>query len=862
MDRELHRGRGPPPRPHRRRRSDPRPIPRIEPIPPAFHLLSSRKVDAEVNNSFYAVALRHRDEGTAMVATIDMRAVQTELRAISSVMSEVTRLMGPQIWQGGSAASFTSDLQDHNRSLNRLMFEVVRTVARVNQSPSTYQTPDIPRVTPAAGRPGVASVSAKGLERLETALTRAADRLPQAARMVRGLLAPAYPDIPSTAPCDRAAAWCRDQSSRTRTRLMYALAENQADPLLAGSSLSPVPDLERFGRKEMAELGRLQGVALTKALDAPNTYTPELISEMARTLRANTKDDGYLTAFFANVPAGSVGKLAYRLHQSHGGSGLTPDDKKIVGDFGTALAALSRRKDGSAPVAHALGPAGADMPGQALLVKLSAPNVRWSSAVLVDLAKAALRWRQKHPSYAITESSGALSGESHTSVTNQPDGRWWDPWGLNKPFGRDPDTKTLREYDPALTILGRISQQQDLTAARTLAATGLESAFTIKDAEKAEPLTWLTRGNGGTYAALLITPDWPDGGTAAGSVIALATTPDKGHEEEAAQNAAEIMKTVAWWNDKGREKVDKLLKKDSPPDWLPWFDILPRTDQAPPGTSSSKHYTAELAPGLRTGLLRMIHLYIPAIGDSNATSGGTDLPSKDPATGRVYVNIAGSDMEGFLRTFAMDDKSWAQIAHDTQLYRQQILAWGMTHGKFDDAIARAGYAEGLLIAAYGKERIANEKLTAQQYQDAQKHLTLLRDASGAILGATPAANIPGVTDAYSMGTGLALEKMTYKAFDKKVKEIQDQHAQYSDQLMLDLARALALTKSGHTGVPEVDALLKKPNLTASEEQAIRQWAMNFEFPVEPHGESMTGRAIVQRMEDPTDHNSSPNGVQP
>ncbi|WP_067451707.1 hypothetical protein [Actinomadura macra] len=785
-----------------------------------------------------------------MVVKIDVRAVQTELRAISNAMSEITRLMGPQIWQGGSAASFTSDLQGHNRSLNRLMFEVMRTVARVNQTPSTYETPDIPRPTPAGGSPGVASVSPNGLERLETALTRAADRLPHSAKMIRGLLALAYPDIPGTVACDHAANWCRDQSSRTRTRIMYALAENQANPLLAGPALSPIPDLERFGRKEMTELGRLQATALTKTLNNPTAFTPELISEMARTLRTNTKDDGYLTAFFNNVPPGSVGKLAYRLHQQHGGTGLTPDDKKIIGDFGTALATLSRKKDGHTAVTRALGPAGADMPGQALLVKLSAPNVKWSSAVLVDLAKAALRWRQKYPSYTITQK--VVIDRSQLKVTaNQPDHPWWQDWGLASPS----NGSSLREYDPTLSVLGRISLQRDQAAARNLASTELEGAFTIKDAEKADPLTWLSRGNGGTYASMLIAPDWPDGGKAAGSVIQLATTPEKGHEEEAAMNAAEIMKTVAWWNDKGRDRVDKLLKKDTPPDWLPWFDILPRTDQAPPGTDHSKHYAAELGPGMRTALLNMTRMHLPTLGTGDLAVSGTGLPSTDHVTGRTYVNVGGQEIQSFLRTLAADDRAWAQLAIDAQTYRQRLFAWALRHHAMGEAADRSGYLEGNLIAAYVNERSSTETLTQKQFEDAQKHLGLLRDLLGSGIGATPAGQVPGLTDTYGIGSNMALEKVKYKDFEKNLEKINATNATYGNQLYIDLARGYALANNGHTGKQEIDALLRQKTLTEAQQATVIQWTMEHTFrPGTPHQEALTGMGIIRQVENGVNQN--------
>ncbi|WP_165975979.1 hypothetical protein, partial [Actinomadura rubrisoli] len=664
----------------------------------------------------------------------------------------------------------------------------------------------------------------------------------------------AYPDIPSTAACDHTAAWCRDQAARTRTRIMYALAENQADPtLLVGSPLSRIPDLERFDRKEMTDLGRLQATALNKNLKDPTAFTPRFLTEMIRTLQANTNDEGYLNAFFNGVTPGSIGTLAHRLHQQHGGR-LTPEDKKLVGEIATALAALSRKKNSHTAVTNALGPTGADMPSQALLVKLSAPNVKWSSAILADLAKAALRWRQKYPSYTITASSGILSGESHSSVTNQPNGRWWDAWGLNKSFGRDPDIKTLNEYDPALNALGRISQQKDLTAARAVASAELESEFTIKDADKAKPLTWLSRGNGGTYASLLVAPDWPDGGTTAGSVIALATTPEKGHEEEAATNAAELMKSVAWWNEKGRAKAHKLLDAGRIADYNP----LASDSRGPSWFAhTGEEYFAEFDTGLRSGLLKMTRMYIPAIADANKTSSGTGLPNTDEATGGVYIQMGGAEMQQFLRTFALDDRAWTQLAVDTQAYRQKLLAWGLRHNNLNDAIVRSGYLEGTLIAGYNAERKEHEQLVNKQYEEAQKHLALLRDIGGSIAGSTPAGSIPGATDAYTMGTDLALEKVKYKDFNKNLERIDSKYATYSDQLYVDLAVALHMVKGTHTGNPTMDDNLLLAQITGYKNPALIQAVMEHNFA--PPGERIVqnGRFIVSQMQANVNQNKPP-----
>lgn len=796
-----------------------------------------------------------------MAPKIDIQAIQTELQGISSLMTEVTRLMSPQTWQGGSAASFTTDLQGHNRSLSRMMHQVMKTASELNHAPLALTTPEIPRTNAPSGTPGVASISPSALERLETALTRSADGLPAHGRRIRSLLAVAGPGIAGTNQCDRTAAWCHEQAGRMRTRIRYARAEEETGKAFAVNGMPWVPDVERFGSQEMGELGSLQAAAFAKNLRDPKSTPADLLAEIGRTLRENAKNSAYLNAFFRNVPAGSVGKLAYTLHQRRG-EALNKNDKSLLADVGTALGALSRTKNGQAAVTQALGPIGSDLPGQALLVKLSAPEVKWSSAVLVDLAKAALRWRQKYPSYAINESTGIFEGDPHTSTVNQPNGRWWTDWGLGKSFGRDPDLKTLRDYDPALNILGRIAQQNDTTAARELAATQLEKALVLVDAaaEKAKPLTWLSRGSGGTYASLLIAPDWMDGGTIAGKVITLATTPVKGHEVQASGNAAEIMKTVAWWNDKGRDKAHKFLDAGILADYNP----IASDSQAPKWfPHDGEIHFAELGPGVRDGLLQMTRMHIAAIADADLTASGTELPEGDSAISRIYTSISGEDMQKFLRTLVADDKAWTQLAVDTQAYRQRVYAWGLKEHRMRSAKELIGYLEGNLIAAYGRERIGREVLTQKEYEDAKKHLGTLRDIGGAILASTPASKVPGLTDAYAMGTDLGLEKIKYADLNKNIEKIEAETSKYSDQLYLDLAQALEIVHGPHgTGDKELDEALKNWRRHPDQQNLVVKATKEYELTRPGAVDRIFGRDIVAETNLYVDHNNPRNRQEP
>ncbi|HEV7933195.1 MAG TPA: hypothetical protein VGP70_12930, partial [Actinomadura sp.] len=125
-------------------------------------------------------------------AKVDVQAVNAELNGIAARMGEVTRLMGPQVWQGGSAGNFTVDLQGHNRSLGQMMTQVMKAAAALNKLPMVIDVPAMPSVTPAVSN-GVASVSPSGLQRLESALRQAADALPRHGQRIQALLSEAGP---------------------------------------------------------------------------------------------------------------------------------------------------------------------------------------------------------------------------------------------------------------------------------------------------------------------------------------------------------------------------------------------------------------------------------------------------------------------------------------------------------------------------------------------------------------------------------------------------------------------------------------------------------------------------------------------
>ncbi|MCW2919965.1 MAG: hypothetical protein JWN52_8033, partial [Actinomycetia bacterium] len=275
---------------------------------------------------------------------VDEHAVLAEFDAVRSSMAAVTGAMGPQTWQGGAAGRFTADLQANNNALAVMMAEVCQDVAAVNKKPFG-PPPAMPRPQAQPAASAAASVSPNGLKQLEYALRSAAGQLPALGRRIGGLLA-AGGGHANTRACDRAAEWCGLQAGTMRQRIEYALASDKVTPMLIGigpPGMVGVPDVDRFGAAEMRQLGQFEAKLFTSAYDHPGSGLQQTLAGLTSQLREHLNDPDYLKAFFGGIPPGSAGKLAFQLHRRHSdGTMLDGTDKRILGDVGTAIAALSR----------------------------------------------------------------------------------------------------------------------------------------------------------------------------------------------------------------------------------------------------------------------------------------------------------------------------------------------------------------------------------------------------------------------------------------------------------------------------------------------------------------------------------------
>ncbi|MBC6459632.1 hypothetical protein [Actinomadura sp. HBU206391] len=437
---------------------------------------------------------------------VDVQAVQAELNAICSRMTGVTRLMGPQVWQGGSAGNFTTDLQGHNRSLDLMMLRVLRAVAALNDLVMVLDPPDIPSVTPQpALSNGIASVSPNGLRQLESNLRFAAEALPRHGSRIQALLSAAGPHDVSTVQCTRAAAWCSDQARQMRTRIHYALASDNVSPMLGvmNRGLTQIPDTARFGRSELEQLAKLQAQAYRKNLEHPSEGSQAALADIGESLQENSKDGKYLKTFFDAVPADSIGKLAITLSRQHKDEGLVrktildSKDKQILANFGTAVAAASRKKVLNRRVQDALGSSGGvDMWSSAMLLKMGPPGKDWDPEFLAGMTNSILAWSRRQREAYMPHPPPSPPYETFRKPFNDTE-QWALDLGLNS---ADPMTASQHrakvkhvtaQWDPVIPVLKRATENG--TAARLSLGNYKDPASSARAAgDLIDPL-WLER---------------------------------------------------------------------------------------------------------------------------------------------------------------------------------------------------------------------------------------------------------------------------------------------------------------------------------------------------------------------------------
>ncbi|MGI8335025.1 hypothetical protein ACRYCC_34155 [Actinomadura scrupuli] len=791
---------------------------------------------------------------------VDEHAVLAELDAIRSAMAAVTTAMSPQTWQGGAAGRFTDDLRAANKTLSVMMAEVCQDVAAVNRKPCG-PPPAMPRVQPQPATGPVASVSPDGLTRLEYALRAAAGRLPVVGRRIAGLLA-AGGGRANTRACDRAAEWCGRQAVTTRQRIEYALASDKVDPLLAGIAFNRmvgIPDVDRFGAGEMRQLGRLQARLFTSAYSRPGSDLQQTLAGVGARLRDHLNDPDYLKAFFGGIPPGAAGRLAYLLHRHSGGPSPDSTDKRILGDMGTALAALSRiealertsrpagAEDDRPIIEHALGAYVADLPGQGLLVKFG--DGRWDSHVLAELGQAALRWRLDYHSYALS-----WGGAGDSDLPADPDGdnkgpngrHWFDDWDL-----KEKDVGAIRDLDPAINILAKITQAKDGAAARELASADLPSVLQLVDASKVElkssrPPAWLSRMPGKTYASLLLAPDWIDGGQAAGGVIRLATMAGRTGTDgqRSALIARELMQQGAWWKQTGQKQVQDFLRNHTV--GRPFVNI---GDSVHPREMTMRDF--DLQYSTKRALLDMSKAYIPSFAahDPGFPSDAGE-PFLDPAAEEWNIMLDVATTRNFLRLIANDDKMRRELIIAAQLFARQELAWAIEHGTIDQ-VDHAAVWSGRLNANLGNalqaELISQGKTKDEAVKQTKEMLGEARDLVDQFGDKIPVfgelIKVTGVHSVWSRGTDWLLDQIETDALAQAKRKAAAINVAGADQVSMSIAAAIyRATAKGVSVLHSADGEVKvsdifnvdgtlRGDLTGHTAYLFRQWARQQMVPI-------------------------------
>ncbi|GAA2105571.1 hypothetical protein [Actinomadura alba] len=493
---------------------------------------------------------------------VDVQAVQAELNAIRGRMTDVTRLMSPQVWQGGSAGLFTTDLQGHNRSLGLMMLRVLRAVAALNDLAMVLDPPDIPRVTPQpALSNGIASVSPNGLRQLESTLRLATEALPRHGSRIQALLSAAGPHDVSTVQCKRTAAWCYDQARQMRTRIHYALADDNVSPMFGvmNRGLAQIPDAHRFGRSEMEQLAKLQAQAYHKNLEHPSEGSQAALADIGESLQENSKDGKYLKTFFDAVPAGSIGKLAITLRGQHKDDDpvrktiLDSKDKQIVANFGSAVAAASRKKVLNRHAQDALSKSqGVDMWSSAMLLKFGPPGKEWDPELLAGMTNSILAWSRRQREAYMPHPPPRPPYESFRKPFNDTE-QWALDLGLNPTdaliASRDPAKvkQVVAQWDPVIPVLKRATENG--TAARLSLGNYKDPASAARAAgDLIDPL-WLER-----HPSKDLEPQ-------VNAFLKAATTAKRGGSDDmrmAAQSFASILDAVSKLPDR-RESVKIVI---------------------------------------------------------------------------------------------------------------------------------------------------------------------------------------------------------------------------------------------------------------------------------------------------------------
>jgi hypothetical protein len=712
---------------------------------------------------------------------VNEQAVQAQFLDIVSLMQGLCQKMGPQTWQGGSAGRFTGELIRNNQALASMMDNVWQVVKRVNKD-NPPAPPSMPSVQPQMVNGAIASLNPDLADALAAELGDVADSLPGHGSRLANLLEQGGAGV-STNACSSVAAWCRSQIKTMHQRAEYARASDKVGKHVdfAYPGQSPIPDVDKFGSAEMAKLGKLQAQLLNQDIEHPTAGAPEDLANIGANLKENAKDPNFRHAFFGagGVKSGYIAKIPYWLHQNNKdekGKRCVPAGK-VMADFGTALAALSRRKDPESQldVRNALGKDDSDMPGRGLLVKYS--EGKWGSQVLAELGAEALRWRAQHPSYKLMWPHKQTNPNDYRVLDNnggpKEDSWWFDAWGVDSY-----DKKQLIALDPALNIFHKINATHDAAAARILANTPADDVKLGNPPGMSGSL-----GEDPSFARLLIAPDWLDGGKEAGGIVSLAThqtpTMDPHDKHEAARAARKIMKATSDWNVTYRSKLPNYLKPNSET-----MKML--------GINADK---PDLGEGLRQSLGNVAKEYIPSIAQATGKDTGHRL-GEDPVTHTVYADINRDVAEGFLQSVVTDQTMRRDLLAAAVIYNRESVKYALTHhnSRFSphEVANFAGWAHKNIFDAYKATVISEATDKDAAKTNLIKDLALANTVATTIL-TTATGGAPVVSAGINLGSVAVsdvLDKMSPNEKEKAQNRMDDANGDYQQSVADSMLMAL------------------------------------------------------------------------
>ncbi|CAM3248211.1 hypothetical protein ACH4LN_27105 [Streptomyces albus] len=311
-------------------------------------------------------------------------------------------------------------------------------------------------------------------------------------------------------------------------------------------------------RIDTAQEGAQEARSLLAALNNPDSpQSRTTLRMLSQSLADHANDPAFLQAFMNAGGLEASARAARFLHTqdgTHGEAVLSQESEQILARFGQAVqAATSLAEQGKIKLSptylEALTkPKGGDMWSVAMLFKYGPKGDKWDAKVLSSVGGAMLDWRSKQqmrPDYS--PPSMNIGGYVPGGYV-EGDNPWYESLGLNVSYlsvGSGDAAVRIRGIaanDPSLILMQRVGENAD--ASRQL-LTGPDGA---RHAKALVNDKWHTPGPQSFNDA-----QWP------AAVIIAATTDRKGHPEQSAEAAANVINAGAaeYGAEKGKNEYQK-----------------------------------------------------------------------------------------------------------------------------------------------------------------------------------------------------------------------------------------------------------------------------------------------------------------